>query len=112
MFMTAGSCSVMLLCATRRIFCCHGRDVGSMGGRRFGSAMRFGVCSLAGTVSAERVKAGSRTLRPLAKERTAGPVFRKVRRLSIEVSAVHIKARECDEDFSIPSSFVLQGRRQ
>src|SRR6266700_1069030 len=83
--MTAGSCSVMLLFSTRQTFFCHGSPAGSMGARRFGREMRFGVCSLAVTVSAESVKAGSRTLSPLANESAAGPVFRKVRRLSIEV---------------------------
>src|SRR5215469_12541622 len=34
MFMTAGSCSVMLLWPTRRTFCCQGCVAGSSGARR------------------------------------------------------------------------------
>src|SRR4051812_24743044 len=83
MFITAGSCSVMLLCPTRRIFFCHGSVDASMAARRGGS----GTILVEGaptvepaTLSAESVEAGSRRLIAAV---TAALFFRKVRRLSI-----------------------------
>src|SRR5215469_4319291 len=77
MFMTAGSCSVMLLWPTRRTFCCQGKVAGFCGARRGGRATRLGVGSFAGVCAAARV------LRDEAKGRAAALDFRKARRLSM-----------------------------
>src|SRR5450631_2806055 len=86
MFITAGSCSVMLLWPTRRIAFCQGSAAGSIGGRRTGSEMRRGGAWLAGgteTSCAERVKLGSRRFIAAAIGMALALVLRNERRLSI-----------------------------
>src|ERR1700730_7495650 len=91
MFITAGSCSVMLLWPTRRIFFCHGWVAGSIEGIRGGSGMSFGVDKLTAartTSSAEGLEAGSRVLSAAVIGMTAALLLRKVRRLSISIPLI------------------------
>src|SRR6476646_4925449 len=90
MFMTAGSCSVMLVCPTRRIFCCQDCVAWSIEARRGGSGMSFGLDTLedgATFPSADSVETGPRASGPTDIGMTAAPVmrpvFKKLRRLSI-----------------------------
>src|SRR5580704_11553019 len=84
MFITSGSCSVMLLWATRRIRCCHGSAARSMGARRAGSVVSFTADTAPGAVSC--AGSGERALsvdvRGIAAP-VVRPVLRKARRLSI-----------------------------
>ena len=64
MFMTAGSCSVMLLWPTRRTFCCQGWVPESRGARRGGRGISFGAGPLmAATSSAEGAGGGIESIK-------------------------------------------------
>src|SRR4051812_37284995 len=87
MFITAGSCSVMLVCPTRRTCFCHGCEAASGAATRAGSATNRKSFSLALSTTLPAVL--SKTCSDDARGRTAAPVespvFRKVRRLSISL---------------------------
>src|SRR5437660_10525821 len=85
MFMTAGSCSVMLLWPTRRIFSCHGKVAGSTGARRVGRGMSFGAGPLVATSAtvSEETAEDFRAWMAAATGSEAAPVLRKVRRFSM-----------------------------
>src|SRR5580704_7243793 len=79
MFMTAGSCSVMLLWPTRRTFCCQERPAGFSAARRGGKGVNAGIDAVV-VCPGVRAKAGSSEA---ASGSAAAPVLRNVRRLSI-----------------------------
>src|SRR3982074_954575 len=94
MFITAGSCSVMLLCPTRGIFFGHGWVAGSIEAMRGGSGMSWGVDTVTAaraTSSAESVDAGSRVLSAAVIGMTAALLLRKVRRLSISIPLISLE---------------------
>src|SRR6266567_3200657 len=94
MFITAGSCSVMLVCPTRRILFCHGSLAGSIAGNRRARVLSLGAGPTSGarTFSAT-LEAGSKALIAAAMGITPALAFRKVRRLSIGYSLL-LSAKE------------------
>src|SRR5215469_4535387 len=86
--MTAGSCSVILLCPTRWIFCCQLRVVGSSRAKRGGKGRSLEVtpgAACSAMVPAERASDACKLSTAAAKGSAAAPVFKKLRRLSIGV---------------------------
>src|SRR5579884_4350221 len=86
MFMTAGSCSVILLCPTRRILSCHGCFAGSNAGKRGGRPTSVGIVPASGELdgsSAEKAHSGRKTSSAAAKGRAEAPLLRKFLRLGI-----------------------------
>src|SRR5690242_7088600 len=84
-FMTAGSCSVMLLWPTRRIFCCQGSVDGSTGASLAGRGMSFGAAPLmaAPAIVSTEMAAGLTVWIAVTNGRDAALVLRKVRRLGM-----------------------------
>src|SRR5215471_15718087 len=85
MFITAGSCSVILLWPTRRMFCCQGKVDGSTGASLAGRAMSFGavpVMAASATVSSD-IASGLSVWMAAANGREAALVLRNMRRLSM-----------------------------
>src|SRR5215469_736161 len=90
--MTAGSCSVILLCPTRWIFCCQLRVVGSSRAKRGGKGRSLEVtpgAACSAMVSAERASDACKLSTAAAKGSAAAPVFKKLRRLSIGSPSFH-----------------------
>src|SRR5215475_12854093 len=85
MFITAGSCSVMLLCPTRRMFCCQGKVDGSTGASLAGREMSFGAVPViaASAIGSADIAAGFNVWRLAANGTDAALALRKVRRLSM-----------------------------
>src|SRR5215813_3265103 len=93
-FMTEGSCSVMLLWPTRRTFSCHGSVVRSIGASRGGSGTSFATSPatvISGLRPAECSKLGCSTSIAAVNGRAVAPVLRKLRRLSTRVTLLHRK---------------------
>src|SRR5271156_2733241 len=108
--MTAGSYSVMLVCPTRRTFCCQGTVDWSMGGKRCGSETTSTLRPSVSTVvpcSGGEAGIASRLFSAEASGMTPAPVrpvFRKLRRFSMDSPNVFPqKSTRCPD---LPRSFV------